>query len=128
MLIWNQVNATELATAELDPYNDSLLLTRHEFLQCIIRIAMAIHFTRNADDDELEVTRCYAHELAENTVSAAVDCVCLHIHKRAPPEIHQDSNAFRRHHCYIEPVDAVLRKHEGSLRRIFEVYAANCAT
>eukprot|EP00966_Prymnesium_polylepis_P042623 990362-Prymnesium_polylepis.2 len=39
------------------------------------------------------------------------------------PQAKQVSDVFREAHCYNERTDAVLRKHESSLRLIFKAYA-----
>ena len=121
--IWSQVNAEELKTAHLDVFNRKHQLNRHEFLQTIVRIAIGMYLgragTRSAGEQASTPKQSHAA-----TVSDAVTKLCADILREAPPECHQDSNEFRRHRCYNEYTDAALRAHEGSLRRIFEVYAA----
>ena len=125
-IIFVSVNAKEEKTAHLDEYNHKHQLNRHEFLQCIVKIAIETYVLGKASTDD-EVADEEDGSPARGralTVSAAVERTCQDILREAPPECHQNSNAFRRHRCYNEHTDAALRKHEGSLRRIFEGYAA----
>ena len=108
--VFHQVNAVEKKTAHMDTYNAKNLLNRHEYLQCIVRIAIEQKGAGRPDTP---------------TVSAAVEQLCEDIADAAPVETQQDSNAFRKMRCYNELTDRALRQHEGSLRRIFEVYAAS---
>ena len=45
------------------------------------------------------------------TVPEAIEWVCADIAAGCPPEVHQDSNGFRKLRCYNEHVDVELQKH-----------------
>ena len=126
MYIWAMINAEERKTAHLDPFNLKLSFNRHEFIQSIVRIAIATYLTGIGVPvaPGESPSAAPSKELQERTVAGAVAQLCDDIKQNAPPECHQNSNTFRKHRCYNEFTDAALRKHEGSLRRIFEVYAA----
>ena len=57
-------------------------------------------------------------------VSSAVEKLISEVIAPAmKPEVHQDSNAFRRKQLYFYEVDDVLREHLPSLKSLFEGYA-----
>ena len=52
------------------------------------------------------------------------DCI-----RTLPLDALEDGSGFRNEHCYTEAVDTVLRKHEATLRGLFEVRAnSGCST
>lgn len=83
------------------------MMCRHEFLQALVRIASAL----------------YVETGVEGEVAVAVSKLCSRLQKALPPEALQDSNAFRKQRCYNELCDMALRRHQPSLRAIFDVYA-----
>ena len=48
---------------------------------------------------------------------------CCRCQQRCLPPRAQDSNAFRERYVYVEETDLVLRKHESSLRLLYDRYA-----
>ena len=92
-----------------DEYNHKRALNRYEFLQVLVRVAVArfINTGKTADVSEA-LQRLFNADLDPH-----IDPVAL-----------QDSNVFRRAYCYTEGVDGALRAHEKSLRALFEAYAA----
>ena len=58
-------------------------------------------------------------------VAEALDKMCYSkLAGRLPREATQSSNAFRKAACYTEGTDLVLKRHEGTLRGLFDFYAA----
>ena len=83
-------------------------LNRHEWLEILVRTAIARYVLPRTVRDVSEAVR----RLLDDDVAKHVDSAAL-----------QDSNAFRSHCCYTAEVDGVLRRHEESLRNMFERYA-----
>jgi CRP-like cAMP-binding protein len=103
--IWVQVNTPEATTKEQDKHNHLRLFNRHEFIQALVRIAIA------GDDGK------------PRSPSAAVQRMFEGLRGSLPAEALQESNEFRRRNCYCFQTDLVLRKHVESLRNLFERYA-----
>ena len=112
-LIWAIVNSPEpLRAAEasahapstplvLSAENKSRLANRQEWLQGIVRVAL--------------------RSFPELPAHQAVLRLCEPWRAKLPPAALQDSNRFRRQSCYHALTDAVLRKHEPTLRAIFNL-------
>ena len=83
-------------------------LNRHEWLEIVVRTAIARYVLPRVVRDVSEAVR----RLIADDVKPRVDSAAL-----------QDSNAFRLHCCYTAEVDGALRRHEESLRNMFERYA-----
>jgi hypothetical protein len=110
--IWAVVNAKDKAlTAAEDKNNKGNTLNRQEFLQCIVRCAIAVYIKKGGSGD----------------VSDAVNQLCLNnllsnMQKKCPGAL-QSSNAFRTRFCYIESVSVVLEQNMASLKALYENYA-----
>uniref|UniRef100_A0A7S4C291 Uncharacterized protein n=1 Tax=Chrysotila carterae TaxID=13221 RepID=A0A7S4C291_CHRCT len=89
-------------------YDDKHTLSRNEWLQCIVKLAIAkyVDTKRVADVSEALYTLCNSD-----------------IDPNVPMEAHHDADEFRRIFCYTPQMDATLRAHDASLRRIFNRYA-----
>ena len=108
--IWVQVNAV-LDSPEgekLDRFNHKRLMVRHEFLQSVVRLAIASFVGKG-----------------ESSVESAVRRLCEQLRTYLPPEALQDSNHFRRTRCYLPLVDSELRKANASLHAVFSIYASS---
>ena len=108
-LIWSVVNADDrTAKAEGDLLNDSKYLNRQEFLQCLVRMAIAY----------------YVHGGQCTDVSDAVgQFMTEKVAPHLPDEAVQSSNAFRKRFCYTERTSRVLEAHLPSLRSLYDQYA-----
>ena len=91
-----------------DIFNKSRALNRQEFLQVLTRVATMKYVMSGQMKDVSDALQMLFREDMD---------------PRLPKEVHQDSNEFRRRYCYIEEVDKVLRKWEGSLRTLYTIYA-----
>lgn len=109
--IWSIVDAGDRSTRRIDPYNKPSALNRHEWLQVVVRIA--VH----------TLLRPRSHSEPIGNVADTVEVFCEHLEARLPPEALLSSDEFRRHYCYTEAVDRVLRKHEPFLRMLYATYA-----
>lgn len=111
-LIWTTVNALPQDTfvQKIDRYNHRRLMTRHEFMQALVRFSVTLFMGKSTADGKTEVAR-------------AVSLLLQKLKSVAPPEALQDSNVFRKKTCYQQLTDASLRRHLTSLRSIFDVYA-----
>ena len=67
----------------------------------------------------------YAAVSGEELVSAVTSFLATEIAAAAAKtsSLFGDANAFRSERCYLEKVDDVLCKHEGTLRGLFDAYA-----
>lgn len=83
--------------------NKARLLNRSEFLQVIVRMAIAAYPSLPA--------------------SAAVSQLCESWGRLLPPEALHKRDEFRRKHCYVPLMDAALVRHETTLRALFAKYA-----
>jgi len=83
-------------------------LNRQEFFQCLIRLAIMRYVQPGTIQDVSEAV----HELFLGDIEPNLE-----------PAAQQDSNDFRRQSCYIEQTDAVLQRHERSLKAVFKEYA-----
>jgi len=106
--IWAVVNAVDRITASEDKLNSKASLNRQEFMQCLVRCAIAIYVTLGTIGD----------------VSDAVGRFMLaDILPNLPERALQNSNAFRKRFCYIESTSRVLERHAASLTSLYLTYA-----
>ena len=117
--------------------NDDLALMRFEFLEIIVRVAVAKYGKKQWTDDASEVSRVPSIYFDANTTCVlspintllgsyqAVDmlvernikpCLC--------PEAVLDKNAFRDERLYFEPVAGVFENNVGFLTTVFNYYKA----
>lgn len=103
-IIWTTVNVLPIDALQrqLDRWNHKRVMCRHEFMQALMRIAIA-HY--------------------EGGLAPAVDLLCSRLRTVLPAEALQDSNVFRKKRCYSEMTDMTLRRKQPSLKAIFDVYA-----
>ena len=93
---------------QLDRFNTVSNLNRQEWLQLLVRIAVALHVPRDSVGNVAEaVDKLVEKNLRPNLPSAAL----------------QDSNAFRKKVCYQMKTSEVLEKHMPSLSSIYVRYA-----
>jgi len=98
---------------EASKVNDDLALMRFEFLEIIVRIAIAKYGKGVATDD----------------VSDAVDILCERsIGPCLCEEAALDPNVFRRERLYCEEVAEVLEGHETLLRALYSFFKAKSRT
>ena len=108
-LIWVLVNVLEKKTSEtIDRFNHKRFFNRQEFVQALVRLACVAWL----DEDEA----------GRGDVPAAIRAMCEHMRVKLPPEALQDSNSYRRKYAYTQLVDTELRRHETSLRHLFDHY------
>ena len=104
------VNATDATTAAVDRFNAEKALNRPEFLQVIVRCAVALGGGGGGGGGGGDVAMAI-RSLVENHL--------CHL----PPQAAQSSDAFRRRICYIEQVSTVLEAHKATLNAIYNRYA-----
>ena len=93
----------------LNHFNQANAINRQEWLRVLVRVAVARHvLSRRESDVSNALHKLLADELRRHAPLAAL----------------ADRNTFRQRHCYIEPVDKVLRRHEPSLRALYGRWAA----
>ena len=103
-VIWAIVNAVDKTTASIDKFNKGKYLNRQEFLQCIVRMAIAVYCQRGLIGDVSDaVNQLLVGNLMGNLPAAAT----------------QNSNAFRKRFCYLEKTSVILEAHESSLRALY---------
>lgn len=106
------VNSEDAATAKEDAHNRKSFLNRHEWLQVIVRIAVRVYCRYNGGN-------------FSGSVSEAVDRLCNeNLLPNLPREALENSNVFRKTHCYTAPVDGMLKKHEAALWTLYNCYAS----
>jgi hypothetical protein len=110
MMVWqDNRDKNDLEQRFINKVNVDTALMRFEFVQCLVRLAIA-KYIRNKDESDVStaVERFFAHDMLTNL----------------PPEALRDPDAFRRNRLYKTEVDAVLRKYEEPLQVLFRFYAA----
>ena len=116
--VWSMINAHDSGTfnraAETEAHNLVSHLNRHEWLQALVRIAVRLYCRIDPGTGTVH-----------GDVAEALDKMCYSkLAGRLPREATQSSNAFRKAACYTEGTDLVLKRHEGTLRGLFDFYAA----
>jgi len=106
-IIFKHVNAESSAKAA-DKFNSVLFLSRHEFLQAIVRIAVTRYVMTGEIPD----------------VSDSIEQCCEDMLTWLPPEALQNSNHFRSRYCYTYQVSDVLAAHANSLKQLYATYAS----
>jgi len=105
--IFITTNFEEEKKGELAEANDDLALMRFEFLEIIVRIAIA-KFGRGVETDD---------------VSDAVDILCQRcVDPNLCPEAVIDNNEFRRDRLYREEIAEIFESHEKLLRACYAFY------
>ena len=102
----------------VDVHNKQGALARKEWLELLVRIAVLKFVKRDArgnpNGDCSDAVERLLHEV---------------LMRKLPGEALQSSNEFRVRCCYLEQVDATLKRHLQSLRALYKVYsAANAAS
>ena len=93
-VIFSQINAVEWSTKEKDVHNKMRSFNRQEFVQALIRIAIAKYVASGKISD----------------ISDAVEQLLrVDLAGRLPAEALQNSNTFRLRCCYTEKTDQVTR-------------------
>ena len=94
---------------ELNRANSDGALMRFEFLQCLVRIAIAKYVRGGAIPDVSEALEAF---IVKDVLPAV------------PSEATHDPDVFRRKRFYTKDIAALLARYEAPLRVIFEYYAA----
>ena len=104
------VDAPDRATKHLEAkvVNKGGMLSRQEWLQLLVRLAIYLHVTKGHATDVSDALSLFMSD---------------QLRPQLPPYALQSSNDFRQRVCYNERVTRVLEAHVGSLRCLFEVYA-----
>ena len=108
-VIWAVVNASDDGTKEIDRHNSKLTLNRQEWLQALVRAAVAVHIPKGECGDVSDAVE----QLFTQNVCAP----------NLPPTALQDSNEFRKKVCYTKAVSTALEVYEGSLKSMYGKYA-----
>ena len=101
----------EESIRKMDAHNATRALNRQEWLQALVRCAVAVYGPHNARQRTVDVA------------AALVTLLDTNVRPALPPEAYQDSNRFRGAVCYTKPVSDVLEASKESVRNIFERYA-----
>ena len=132
--VWAIVDAKDLQRKEtsLTPGADGLtaaerhnrvrMLNRHEWLQVLVRLAILKYCRIAPTKTDGKLTHVNSDKRVGN-VAEAVDTLAAQMRATLPPSAGIDPNAFRKDHCYTEPVDMVLKAHLPSLQAMFSAYA-----
>lgn len=91
----------------LNEVNADRALMRFEFLQALVRLAIAKYVKSGKTKD----------------VSEALEMFMAWVQQKVPPEAAHTSDTFRRARLYCRAVHTVFVEHEKSLRAIFEHYS-----
>jgi hypothetical protein len=101
-------NLEEDKQSKTNKVNDDRALMRFEFLECVVRIAIAKYLKSGQTND----------------VSDALVLLCeQNLQENLGPEAVHDSNDFRKDRLYFEEVDKIYWKHYRKLQMIFDVFA-----
>jgi len=102
---------SSLEARRLNDANPDRALMRFEFLQLLVRLAVAKYVR-----DE----RCELRDVSE-----ALELLFSEVlEPRLPPEARHAPDAFRRRRLYTRGASDVFARNEASLRAVFEIYAA----
>jgi hypothetical protein len=107
-VIFSQINSVEWATKDLDKNNKLRAFNRQEFVQALVRIAIAKYVICGRIPDISD---------------ACEQLMRVDLGGRLPPEALQNSNTFRLRCCYTEKVDQALLRHMTSLRKLYKHYS-----
>ena len=111
-VIWAIVNAKDRKlSAEEDKFNKASALNRQEFMQTLVRCAIAVYVKRGAIGD-----------VSDSVTQLCVGNLLPSMQRRCPSAL-QNSNAFRTRFCYVEPTSVVLEANLSSLRALYDLYA-----
>ena len=94
------MNAVDAATEQDDKHNSENTLTRHEFFQALVRIAVQRYVVTGEIRD----------------VSDAIERCCEDMESNLAPEGLQRSDIFRARYCYNYQIHDVLEAHMTTLR------------
>ena len=101
-------NLEEDKQSKVNKANDDRALMRFEFLECVVRIAVAKFLKSGKTDDVSDALKM----LCNQNILPNLDAEAVH-----------DSNDFRKNRMYFEEVDKVYWKNMKKLQMIFEVFA-----
>lgn len=109
---WDELFVAINATTDAeDRYNHKKGFNRQEWIDFIVRAAIMRYCQYG---DMTDVVAAVETLITEDFVPSV---------RKDQPLFLETANAFRRKYCYIEETSEVLRRHEASLRCIFEQYA-----
>ena len=98
----------------VDKHDRAKSLSIAEFIHVLVRLAVA----RYVESGDMKDVSAALQRMIREDIEPRVSTVSMPV---------ADSNDFRVKHCYKEPVDIVLRRHEASLRAIFDALAYQTA-
>ena len=101
-------NLEEDKQSKVNKANDDRALMRFEFLDCVVRIAIAKYLKSGATNDVSDSLVM----LCEQNIKPNLDAEAVH-----------DSNDFRKDRLYFEDLDKVLWKNQNKMAMIFDVFA-----
>jgi len=107
--IWSVVNAVDDATKGVDRHNSVRTLNRQEWIQALVRCAVAVYIPRDQQSGNV----CQAVEMLMKRNLLA----------HLPAAAVQNSNVFRKKLCYHEKVSTVLEAAKSSIRTFYRRYA-----
>ena len=111
--------AIDSGQKEKENYNLKRALSRQEFMQIIVHIAVyryILPLRKGAEPIHTDVSR------------AVEELLTKHLPPRLDPAMMQVSNEFRSKYLYLPETDAVLRYHIETLRNLFAVYADSASS
>lgn len=107
------VDAPDHHSTQSDKHNQTQNLSRHEWLQILVRVAMKKY---------CGMTKFGSHF---GNVAEAVEQLCsYHLQPFLPPVCLLNPNDFRRTLCYNEGIDSVMKAARPTMHAAFKVYAA----
>ena len=104
---------TDIEQKELNEANSNCALMRFEFIQVIVRLAIA-KYVRDTSKP------CWKGDVSEGVYELMTNDIVPNM----PKEVTRDVNAFRRKRLYKQEAEDVLRKYEKPLATIFEYYSS----
>ena len=115
--IFVAANVEEVAKSfeerELNKANDDQALMRFEWIQCLVRIAIAKYVRDENSSEHIPDVSEAVSVFLENDVKPAM-----------PKEATRDADTFRRARLYTRSVDAVFCKYQPALLTIYEYYSS----
>ena len=101
--------------------NNDRALTRFEFMQLIVRIAIA-KYVHGGESSRPGGKKPRAEKISD--VSEALDALMSRdVAPNLPPEANVISDVFRRGRLYTRPIHEAIEKSEAQLRAIYDFYA-----
>ena len=102
---------TTVNTGGFDPFGRQGSLSRKEWLELLVRIAVQKHVKSDSRGNPY------------GDVSDALERLMNGLMQSVPEACLQNSNAFRKKCCYLEQIDATFRRHMHTVKSLYYAYA-----